>query len=90
MYNKTRHRTFGNLRARLLCSFNATAFLCLSFLLIIHSVNPQIIHDDNIAQESSNSDIRVEVRMLPEQTDDQQSYLSGKDLMADETVEKDR
>ena len=59
-------------------------------MLVIHSVvHSQIIHDDNIAQESSNSEVRVQVRMLDE-PEEQYSYLSGKDLMADETVGKDR
>ena len=90
MYNKTRHRKFENVCSWLLWWLNSAAFIFLSFLLIIHSVHPQIIHDDNIAQESSNSEVRVQVRMLDEEPDDQYSYLSGKDLMADEAVNTDR
>ena len=87
MYNKTRHRN-GNC-VSWLWWLTSIPLACLSFMLIIHSVNSQIIHNDNIAQESSDSTLQVQVRML-DGTDDQYSYLTGKDLMADETEYKDR
>ena len=72
-----------------------TSEICITMLLtflIIHSVNSQIIHNDNIAQESLGAtEIRVKApRRMVEQTEDQSSYLEGKDLMADETIEKER
>ena len=65
-----------------------TACLILTFTLIIHSVvSQQVNHDDNIAQESSDTSVRVPAPRMFDQTDDQYSYSSGTDLMADESVD---
>ena len=94
MYDKPRrsHRN-KNMVSWLWWFKNSEAFIAMLLTLtIIHSVNSQIIHNDNIAQESLGpSEIRVKApRRMIEETEDRSSYLEGKDLMADETVEKDR
>ena len=92
MYDTTRrsHRN-KNMVSWLWWFKNSETFIIMLLtLLIIHSVHSQIIHDDNIAQESSGTEIRVKAPRLVEEPDDRYSYLAGKDLMADETVKKDR
>ena len=61
-------------------------FSVCSFLLI-HSVSSVEMHDDNIAQESLDTSVRVKAPREFSDLIDQTSYLEGKDLMADESVD---
>ena len=45
------------------------------------------MHDDNIAQESLDTSVRVKAPRAFSDLIDQKSYLEGKDLMADESVD---
>ena len=95
MYDKLRRSHRNKTMVSWLWWFkNSETFITmlLTLIIIIHSVNSQIIHNDNIAQESLGpSEIRVKApRQMLEEPEDRSSYLEGKDLMADETVEKDR
>ena len=60
-----------------------------SFMLIIHSVDSQIVDSENIQQEKGASDVSIESRMIKE-GDEQYPYLTGSDLMADESLSSDR
>ena len=61
----------------------------MSFILAIHPVDSQIISSENIQQEKGASDVSIESRMIKE-GDEQYSYLTGTDLMADESLSSER
>ena len=86
MFTKTRHRNAHFLCSKLGLKRSIELFSVCSFLLI-HSVSSVEIHDDNIAQESLDTSVRVKAPRAFSDLIDQTSYLEGKDLMADESVD---
>ena len=63
--------------------------ILVSFILAIHSVDSQIISSENIQQGKGAIDVSIESRMIKE-GDEQYSYLTGTDLMADESLSSER
>lgn len=86
MFTKTRHRNAHLLCSELGLKRSIKLFSVCSFLLI-HSVSSIEMHDDNIAQESLDTSVRVKAPRAFSDLIDQTSYLEGKDLMADESVD---
>ena len=86
MFTKTRHRNAHLLCSELGLKRSIKLFSVCSFLLI-HSVSSVEIHDDNIAQESLDTSVRVAAPRAFSDLIDQKSYLEGKDLMADESAD---